>query len=92
MKLQNIVLLIGPAILSRLNQASRISRLLSGINPWSGSSEGDVPCDLTFIPTADPTVVSICRDAKLKIWSAQVRLHSNASSGSPRIALIASVA
>ena len=71
-RLSCIAFFVGQAVLTRLNQASRISRLLSGINPWSGTNEGDILCDLAVIGTDDPIILGVTRDNKVKIWSARV--------------------
>ena len=61
-------------MLSRLNQTSRISKLFSGINPWAGSIDSDILCDMTMLHSKDPKLVGVSRDSKVKIWSPQVKV------------------
>lgn len=71
----NLIRLTNHSIsVSCINQTSRISRVLAGINPWSDVGGTETIADFKLVVCDEEAfIIAVCKDKKLRIWSFESR-------------------
>ncbi|XP_039274749.2 nuclear pore complex protein Nup160-like [Styela clava] len=60
----------SPPTIANIYQASRMSRIWSGINPWGEAAGTETISDIAILVIENhPYVVAACKDRKLRLWS-----------------------